>query len=55
MFGRIRARNQKFIYKNKETRIPMFGKENKNYNVSKNTARIPRNTWIGAQFQCLQG
>ena len=51
MFGRIRARNPKFI--KKETRILMFGKENKDYNVSKDTARIPRYTGIGAQFQCL--
>ena len=53
MFGRIRARNPKFIKKKKETRILMFGKENKNYNASKDTASIPRYTGIGAQFQCL--
>ena len=53
MFGRIRARNPKFIKRKKETRIPMFGKETKSYNVSKDTARIPRYTGIGAQFQCL--
>ena len=52
MFGRIRARNPKFI--KKETRILMFGKENKDYNVSKDTARIPRYTEIGAQFQCFE-
>ena len=51
MFGRIRARNPKFI--KTETRILMFGKENKDYNVLKDTARIPRYTGIGAQFQCL--
>ena len=51
MFGRISARNPKFIIKKKETRILMFGKENKNYNVSKDTARIPRYTGIGTQFQ----
>ena len=53
MFGRIRSRNPKFI--KKETRIPMFGKGNKSYNVSKDTATIPRCTGTGAQFQCLQG
>ena len=52
MFGRIRARNPKL---KKKTRIPMIGKEKKRYNVSKDTARIPRCTGIGAQFQCLQG
>ena len=52
MFGRIRARNPKFI-KKKETRILMFGKGTKSYNVSKDTARIPRYTGIGAQFQYL--
>ena len=32
----------------------MFGIGNKkNYNVPKDTARIPRCTGIGAQFQCL--
>ena len=51
MFGRIGARNPKF--KKKETRIVMFGKGNKNYNVSKDTAKIPRYTGIGVQFQCL--
>ena len=51
MFGRIRARNPKFI--KKETKIPMFGKGTKSYNVSKDTARIPRYTGIGAQFQYL--
>ena len=51
MFGRIRARNPKFI--KKETRILMFGKGKKNYNVSKDTARIPSYTGIGAHFQCL--
>ena len=39
MLGRIRARNPKFI--KKETRIPIFGKENKSY-VLKDTAEIPR-------------
>ena len=29
MFGRIRARNQKFIYKNKETRIPVWKRKEK--------------------------
>ena len=53
MFERIRARNPKFI--EKETEILMFGKEKKNYNLSKDTARIPRYTGIGAQFQSLQG
>ena len=48
--GRIRERNSKFI--KKETKILMFGERKKNY-VSKNTARIPRCTGIGAQFQCL--
>ena len=33
----------------------MFGKRNKNYKVSKDTARIPRHTGKGAKFQCLQG
>ena len=33
----------------------MFGKRNKNYNVSKDTATIPRHTGKGAKFQCLQG
>ena len=40
------------VYIKKETRIVMFGKGNKN-NVSKDTAKIPRYTGIGAQFQCL--
>ena len=51
IFGRISARNPKFI--KKETRILMFGKGNKKYNVSKDTSRIPRYTGIGTQFQCL--
>ena len=57
MFGRIRARNPKFIKKKrkKETTIPMFGKGTKSYNISKDTARIPRYTGIGAQFQYLKG
>ena len=58
MFRRIRARNPKFIKKKKkkkETRIPMFRKGNKSYDVSKDTARIPRCTEIGEQFQCLKG
>ena len=54
MFGRIRTRNPKFI-KKKGKRIRLLGKGNKSYNVSKDTARIPRCTGIGAQFQCLQG
>ena len=33
----------------------MFGQGNKSYNVLKDTAKIPRFTGIGAQFQCLQG
>ena len=53
MFGRIRYRNPNFI--KKETRIPMFGKGNKSYNVLKDTAKIPGCTGIGAQLQCLQG
>ena len=53
MFGRIRARNPEFI--TTQTRIPMFGKEKKSYNVSNDTARVPRYTGIRAQFQCLQG
>ena len=32
----------------------MFGKGNKNYNLSKKTARIPKYIGIGALFQCLQ-
>ena len=52
--GRIRARNPNFIYIKKETRILMFGKGNKNHNLSKKTARIPKYTGIGALFQCLQ-
>ena len=61
MFGRIgensnvwkdKSKKSK-VYIKKETRIVMFGKGNKNYNVSKDTAKIPRYTGIGAQFQCL--
>ena len=44
MYGRIRARNPKFIRK-KNNRILMFEKGNKNYKVripiSKDKARIP--------------
>ena len=54
MFGRIRARNTTFK-KKKETGILMCGKGKKNYNLSKDTARVPRYTGIEAQFQCLQG
>ena len=32
----------------------MFEKGNKNYNLSKKRARIPKYTGIGALFQCLQ-
>ena len=53
MFGRIRSGNPKFI--KKETRILMFGKRNKSYNVSKDTATIPRCTGTGGQFQCFEG
>ena len=61
MFGRIgensnvwkdKSKKSK-VYIKKETRIVMFGKGNKNYNVSKDTAKIPRYTGIGVQFQCL--
>ena len=60
MFGRIGENSN--VWKDKswkskvikeKTRILMFGKGNKNYNVSKDTARIPRYTGIGAQLQCL--
>ena len=60
MFGRIgensnvwkdKSKKSK-VYIKKETRIVMFGKGNKNY-VSKDTAKIPRYTGIGAQFRCL--
>ena len=51
MFRRIRARNPNFF--KEKTRILMFGKGNKNYNASKDTARFPRYTVIGAQFQSL--
>ena len=63
MFGRIgensnvwkdKSKKSK-VYIKKETRIVMFGKGNKNYNVSKDTAKIPRYTGIGAQFQCFEG
>ena len=40
MYGRIRARNPKFIRK-KKNRILMFEKGNKNYNVLKDKVRIP--------------
>ena len=40
MYGRIRARNPKFIRKKKNT-ILMFEKGNKNYNVLKDKVRIP--------------
>ena len=61
MFGRIGENsnvwkdrsNKSKVYIKKETRIVMLGKGNKNYNVSKDTAKIPRYTGIGAQFQCL--
>ena len=49
MFVKIRAQNRKFI--KKETRIPMFEKGNKSYNVLKDTARIPRCTGIVEKFQ----
>ena len=61
-FGRIgensnvwkdKCQKSKVYKKKKETRIVMFGKGNKNYNVSKDTARIPRYTGIGTQFQSL--
>ena len=61
MFGRIgensnvwkdRSKKSK-VYIKKETRIVILGKGNKNYNVSKDTAKIPRYTGTGAQFQCL--
>ena len=52
---RIRGSNPKFFFPKKETRILMFGKGKKNYNLSKDTASIPRHTGIWAQFQCLQG
>ena len=53
MFGRIRTKSPEFI--TTQTRIPMFEKGNKSYNVSKDTVRVPRYTGIGAQFLCLQG
>ena len=41
------------VYK-KETRIPMFEKGNKSYNVLKDRAKIPRCTGIVEKFQCLE-
>ena len=42
MFGRIGENSNVWKDKKRETRIPMFGKGTKSYNVSKDTARIPR-------------
>ena len=50
MFGRMSKKSK--VIKEK-TRILMFGKGNRNCNVSKDTARFPRYTGIGAQFQSL--
>ena len=70
MFGRISARIPKFIKKEARIpmfaklrskfikRGPEFQclkRTNKNYNVSKDTARIPRFRRIALQLRCLQG
>ena len=39
---RIRGSNPNFFFPKKETRILMFGKGNKNYNLSTDTASIPK-------------
>ena len=52
MFGRIRTRNPKFIKKKKRHQNSYVWKR-KNKIVSNDTARIPRYTGIGAQFQCF--